>query len=93
MSSTYFQLPTESSFSHTMDMKTMASKRDSGIFLPSPPPEEQIHIPETAAASDIRPVNPEDPPVVAVIGVGYVGTVCNPLTTWTTQSPHETLTR
>lgn len=52
----------------------MASNRDSGIFLDSPPPEEQIHFADANITSDLKPIDPADPPVVAVIGVGYVGT-------------------
>lgn len=53
----------------------MASERDSGLCLPpSPPPEEQIHVPSIVATPSLVPVNPDDRPLVAVIGVGYVGT-------------------
>lgn len=53
----------------------MASEKDCGIFSPpSPPPEEQLHIPSSDSIPSLEPVGPEDLPLVAVIGVGYVGT-------------------
>lgn len=54
--------------------KTTA-ERQSGICLPpSPPPEEHIHVPDIVITPQLYPVGPEDKPLVAVIGVGYVGT-------------------
>lgn len=49
-------------------------RKDSGIDLPTPPPEEDLHIPDWSQAVDRTPIHPEDAPLVAVIGVGYVGT-------------------
>lgn len=54
--------------------KHTLSRKGSDIDLPSPPPEEQIHIPDSTGSLNEQPIHPDATPLVAVIGVGYVGT-------------------
>lgn len=50
------------------------SRQCSDIDLPTPPPEAEIQIPDSAACLSTQIISADTKPLVAVIGVGYVGT-------------------